>query len=188
MIKRYNLNKLKKSRNKRLLIGASFGVVFLITMLIAVILDILVLGIISYAFFITSSVFLLSALPFCMKIETENSYVSVENDINKLKAIGNYGLAHVFSLYLDDVEEMLKKDGYDIYVYLNRTEGILEMDIIHNNKQLTIHVCELGVRYSINNDKKYVYSSNTNWKYEDIEFTSNEQIMDLIKEMINKYL
>ena len=178
MIKRYDANTLKIETTKYIKISIISFIMFIITMIVAAIIEKLWLGIISVIFFLITCIILILCSSKYSKLEQERHYQLVENRIKDFIENGNKSIEVIYQLYLSDIVDMLQKIGIKSYVYLNMNEEQLELDLIKDNKKLILVFKDNEVEYSCVIDK---------WEAEKIEFNNEKEVLDFINKKYTEF-
>ena len=178
MIKRYDANTLKIETTKYIKISIISFIMFIITMIVAAIIEKLWLGIISVIFFLITCIILILCSSKYSKLEQERHYQLVENRIKDFIENGNKSIEVIYQLYLSDIVDMLQKIGIKSYVYLNMNEEQLELDLIKDNKKLILVFKDNEVEYSCEIDK---------WEVEKIEFNNAKEVLDFINKKYTEF-
>ena len=178
MIKRYDANTLKIETTKYIKISIISFIMFIITMIVAAIIEKLWLGIISVIFFLITCIILILCTSKYSKLEQERHYQFIEDCIADFKENGNKSLEIIYQLYLSDIVDMLQKIGIKSYVYLNMNEEQLELDLIKDNKKLILVFKDNEVEYSCVIDK---------WEVEKIEFNNAKEVLDFINKKYTEF-
>lgn len=178
MIKRYDANTLKIETTKYIKISIISFIMFIITFIVAAIIEKLWVGIISVIFFLITCIILILCSSKYSKLEQERHYQFIEDCIEDFKENGNKSLEIIYQLYLNDIVKILKNLGIRSYVYLNIYEEQLELDLIKDDKKLVLKFKEYEVEYSILNDK---------WEKDKIEFNNVKEVLDFINKKYTEF-
>lgn len=179
--KRYEIRVIKnRIRNKVKLIILT-GLVCIILFTVAVIFDLLILGIIGTSVsVITLITLLILVLLEAMKMEKEKHYLFIEECIKEYSSNGNEGMALIYSMYLNDLVGKLEDKEIKSYAYLDLNEELLELDIIKGNNTLRLVFDGNEVTLTkVNSSKKK--SKIEDSLTEKIKFNSEEDVLNYIE-------
>lgn len=187
-MKRYNINKLKIKILIELIVTIMLLITFVSFLIVGYILDEIVIAASSLIFLFLTILLISFTLSSFNKLRGENYCKKIEDDIEYFKRKNETSLALIYSLYIDGIKEKLESDKYDVYTYINDENQTLEIDLIKEDYELNIKLSNQGIKYTYNADIRKLCGYDVRWKKIDIKFNSEEEIINLIKDMGDKYL